>query len=152
MSTNGHKSNLPAFRTGAPKGNQNATSHGIYATTGNSLKLRHRRVKRLVDKAYMECPWLQRSDLPTVRSWAETVVLKAVCFAVLQQSNVYRVDLVSGDVMGKRLLLDWSRLSSLELAYAKELGFTPAARASLGLDIAKGKFFKERLAEHGDYD
>ena len=103
-----------------------------------------------MDKAYVECPWLQASDLPTVRSWAETVVLKAVCFAVLQQSNVYRVDRVTGDVLGKRLLMDWARLSSLELAYSKELGFSPASRASMGLDIAKGKFFKERLAEHGD--
>ena len=87
-------------------GNQNAAKEGIYATTGTALKLRHRRVRRLVDKAYRECSWLQSSDLPTVRSWAETVVLKAVCFAVLQQGNVYRVDLANGDVMGKRLLMD----------------------------------------------
>ena len=88
-------------------GNQNASKAGIYATTGNSLKLRHRRVKRLVDKAFGECTWLQSSDLPTVRSWAETVVLKAVCFAVLQHSNVYRVDMATGDLLGKRLLMDW---------------------------------------------
>ena len=54
------------------------------------------------------------------------MALKAVCFAVLQQSNVYRVDLDTGDVLDKRLLLDWSRLSGLELSYSKELGFTPA--------------------------
>ena len=74
-------------------------------------------------------------------------MLKAVCFSVLQQTTVYRVDLASGDVAGKRLLQDWARLSSLELSYSKELGFTPAARYAMRLDSLQGDDLASRAAK-----
>ena len=113
------------------KGNQNAAQHGLYTRDKDALKLRARAVRRLVEKAYVQCPWLTATDRSTVQAWAETVKLKAVCFVALERSNPYLVK--DGDIVGRRLLTDYMRLGNLELSYAKELGLTPHARLSLGI-------------------
>ena len=121
---------------GGQPGNQNTVKHGLYTRDKNALKLRARAVRRLVAKAYDLCPWLTPTDWSTVQAWAETVKLKAVCFVALERTNPYRED--NGDLVGRRLLQDYMRLGSLELAFAKEIGLTPAARVSMGVDLAKG--------------
>jgi hypothetical protein len=75
------------------------------------------------------------------------VILEAVLFATLQQVGVNRADLATSDVAGKRLLHDWGRLSSLELAYSKELGFTPASRAAMRLDVLAGDDLAARASK-----
>lgn len=116
---------------GGQPGNANATRHGFYSHDKNTLQLRARAVRRLVNKAYEVAPWLSPTDMPTVRSWAELAKLKAAAFAVLEKVGPYRVD--GNDVSARRLLKEYMRLSALELSYARELGFTPAARVSLGV-------------------
>ena len=39
----------------------------------------------------------------------------------------------------KRLLSEYRGLLAMQLQYARELGLTPTARASLGVDVAKGQ-------------
>ena len=39
------------------------------------------------------------------------------------------------------------RLSNLELAYAKELGLGPQARVAIGVDVARGEYFRDLAAE-----
>ena len=124
--------------------NQNARSHGLYTQDRYALKLRARAVRRLVNKAYELCPWLTPTDRVTVQTWAEVVKLKSICFVALEKTGVYRAD--GDDLVGKKLLDEYRRLSQLELSYAKELGLTPVSRINLGVDVAKGRYFGD-LAE-----
>jgi len=133
---------------GGQPGNQNAARHGLYTRDKDALKLRARAVRRLVAKAYGLCPWLTPTDLPTVRAWAEVVKLKAVAFVALERANPYRLD--DGDLVGRRLLGDYRALATLELAYAKELGLTPASRVSLGVDLARGLDLASSMARGRD--
>lgn len=123
----------------APHGghrNQNATTNGLYSRDRYALKLRGRAVRRLVDKAYQVCPWLTPTDRPTVQGWAEVCKLKAIAFVALEKQGIYRVD--GDDLVGRRMLDDYRRLSQLELAYSRELGFTPVSRAALRVDALAG--------------
>jgi len=122
---------------GAPERNTNAVKHGFYAHTTSDLKLRARRVRRLVAKAYQTCPWLCDSDLTSVRAWGEVCILKAIAFNALDRVGIYRED-DNGDLVGRRLLGDYRSLAQLELAYGKELGFSPAARAAMRVDALQG--------------
>ncbi len=132
---------LVQFQTPASKarpGNSNALVHGLNSRNKVVLKLRSRAVFRLVRNLYGIAPWLTATDRSTVQSWAEVVKLKAAAFAALERDGPYRLT-PDGDTVGRRLLGEYARLAVLELAYAKELGLTPAARASLGVSVATGR-------------
>ena len=120
-------------------GNQNALDHGLYTRDKNALKLRARSVRRLVNKAYELCPWLTPTDRATVQTWAEVVKLKSICFVALEKTGVYRVD--GDDLVGRRLLDEYRRLSTLELRFAGELGLTPVSRVNLGVGAAMGQYY-----------
>ncbi len=127
------------------EGNQNARKSGFYSHSTNELSLRARSVRRLVNKAYACCPWLTEMDAPTVRAWAEVVKLKAIAFNALEGMGIYRVD--GDDIIGRRLLADYRQLSQTELAYAKELGFTPASRAAMRVDALTGDDLAARASK-----
>ena len=130
------KTDIEKRAPGGQPNNQSSAKHGLYTQDRNSLKLRARSVRRLVDKAYSLCPWLTPTDKPVVQSWAEAVKLKSICFVALEKLGMYRAE--DGDLTPRRLLNEYRLLSQLELAYAKELGLTPASRISMGVDLAKG--------------
>ena len=123
----------------ARPGNRNGLKHGLYTNDTNVLQLRARAVRRLVAKAYEVAPWLGPTDLPMVRKWAEVSKLGASMFAVLERLGPYRKD--GEDLIARRLLGEYRLLAQLELAYAQQLGLTPASRAALGVDVAKGRAF-----------
>ena len=122
-------------------GNGNALKHGVYALSKGALKLRARSVRRLVTQKYEECPWLMPTDRSTVRSWAEVVRLKAVAYTALETLGMYRVD--GKDVVGRRLLTDYMRLSNLELQYADALGFTVRGRYANHVHAGNGRGLAE---------
>ena len=134
-----------ALSPNARLGNQNAVQEGFYARDKYALKLRARAVRRLVENAYRVCPWLTDTDRPTVRAWAEVVKLKAIAFVALEKLGIYRVQ--DGDLVGRRMLDEYRRLSQLELAYARELGFTPSSRASMRVDVLEGDDLAARAAK-----
>ena len=126
-------------------GNRNTRKSGFCSHSTNELSLRARSVRRLVNKAYAVCPWLTETDAPTVRAWAEVVKLKAIAFNALERAGIYRVN--GDDIIGRRLLTDYRQLSQVELAYAKELGFTPASRAAMRLDVLTGDDLAARASK-----
>ncbi len=117
-------------------GNQSAVKEGFYTRDRYALKLRARAVRRMVNNAYRICHWLTATDRPTVQGWAETVKLKAIAFVALEKQGIYRLQ--GDDLVGRRMLDEYRRLAQLELAYAKELGFTPASRAAMRIDVLQG--------------
>jgi hypothetical protein len=92
----------------------------------NGLKLRDRKVQRLVRAMRLAMPWLEPSDIPACRSWAQLEILSDRAFAILNS-----VGLVNRSGEPLRLLTDFRQLRLAQLAYERELGMTPASRQAL---------------------
>lgn len=90
------------------------------------MKLRHRRIRRLVEKMRVTMIWLEPSDLPAARAWAELEILGANVFAELAANGV-----TNPQGEPRRLLTELRQLRQAQLAYARELGMTPAARMAI---------------------
>jgi hypothetical protein len=101
---------------------------GLYVKAPAGLKLRHRKVRRLVTKMRAVMDWLEPSDEPTCRAWAELELLSARAFAELEANGLTNA---AGEP--RRLLGEYRQLRQAQLAYERELGMTPLARASLGV-------------------
>ena len=63
---------------------------GLYVKSPNGLRLRSRRVRRLVRKMQLVMPWLQPSDEPTARAWAELEILGSRMFVELDTAGFLR--------------------------------------------------------------
>jgi len=99
---------------------------GLYARSESGLRIRSERVRRIVSRMKKEMPWLQPSDTPAMKSWAELEVLSATVFAWLLRMNV-----INTDGEPRRLLSEHRQLKMAQLAFARELGMTPAARMAI---------------------
>lgn len=99
---------------------------GLYVKAENGTRLRDRKVSRLVAKVRDAMPWLEDSDEPTLRGWCQLEVLGTAAFAELRARG-----LLNAQGEPKRLLTDLRQLRQTQLAYARELGLTPAARKAL---------------------
>ena len=99
---------------------------GLYVKSGDGLRLRHRRVRRLVQKMLTVMPWIEPSDIPSARAWAELEILGANVFAELIANGV-----TNREGEQRRLLTELRQLRQVQLAYARELGMTPAARMAI---------------------
>lgn len=120
-------------------------THGLFVRSARGLRLRSRRTQRLVTRMFAVMPWLQPSDEATARAWAGLEVISASLLAALEQGGLLRSgsEETSGDgsasAVPRRLLSEYRQFKQTQLAYAKELGMTPAARASLGLTVSAGR-------------
>lgn len=114
------------------KGNTNALQHGLYAQTKDALKLRARRVRRRVANAYGKYPWLQATDMPSVRSWAELDVMTSIMFTILETGGVTSGLTKDGDLQVRRILGEYRQYMQLKAKYEHDLGMSPAGRLSLG--------------------
>lgn len=99
---------------------------GLYLKSGDGLRLRHRKVRRLVEKMLAVMPWIERSDIPCARAWAELEILGANVFAELMANGVS-----NSEGEPRRLLTELRQLRQTQLAFARELGMTPAARVAM---------------------
>jgi hypothetical protein len=70
--------------------------------------------------------WLEPSDVPAARAWAEIEILAANVFAELTANGV-----MNAEGEPRRLLTELRQLRQVQLAYARELGMTPAARMAI---------------------
>jgi hypothetical protein len=61
---------------------------GLYLKSADGLRIRHRKVRRLVQKMRILMPWLEPSDIPCARAWAELELLGANVFAELITNGV----------------------------------------------------------------
>lgn len=103
-------------------------SHGLFVKAESGRRLRDRRVRRLVARVRASMTWLMDSDVPAVRAWSELEIIGASVFADLVMNGLTNSQ---GDP--RRLLGEYRMLRQTQLAYERELGMTPAARASLGV-------------------
>lgn len=99
---------------------------GLYARSPSALQVRAERVRRLVVRMRKTMPWLEPSDTPAARAWAELEILGAHAFAELEKNGLLNAN---GDP--RRLFTDLLRLRQVQVTYARELGMTPAARVAL---------------------
>ena len=99
---------------------------GLYVRAASGLRVRHRRVRRLVEKMRAEMPWLESSDLPACRAWAELEILGAYAF-----SELVGAGLLNAEGEPRRLLTDYRQLRQVQLSYERDLGMTPAARMAM---------------------
>lgn len=103
-------------------------SHGLFVKAESGRRLRDRRVRRLVARVRASMTWLMDSDVPAVRAWSELEIIGASVFADLVMNGLTNSQ---GDP--RRLLGEYRMLRQTQLAYERELGMTPAARAALGV-------------------
>jgi phage terminase small subunit len=87
---------------------------------------RQRRIGRFMRRLKAVAPWIVESDYPTAKAYCELEVLGVEAFTRLMRKGV------ENDKDEVRPLLDaWRRIRQTQLAYARELGLGPKARAEL---------------------
>ena len=101
-------------------------STGLYVRASVGLRLRDKKVERLARKVRSVLTWLEPSDYPAVRAWAELEYLAGQVYAALRAGSV-----VNAAGEGKRLLDDYRKLRLAQMVISRELGMTPAARMAL---------------------
>jgi phage terminase small subunit len=69
--------------------------------------------------------WLEESDLPVARAWAEMEVLASQTYAALRVMGV-----INKQGEARHLLDDYRKLRQTQIVLARELGLTPAARVA----------------------
>lgn len=111
-------------------GGGSGVKHGAYARVPSAMDIRGRKVARLVRRMRSVMPWLEDSDLPACRSWAELEIVGAALFAgIVKEGATYTDD--KGDVAARRLVDDHRKNRIAKLTYEHELGMTPVARMAL---------------------
>jgi hypothetical protein len=99
---------------------------GLYVRAQPGLKLRDKKVERLARKMSAVMPWLEPSDMPAARAWAELEYLAGQVYAALRAMGV-----LNKEGEGRRLLDDYRKLRQTQAVLARELGMTPAARIAI---------------------
>jgi hypothetical protein len=127
---------LVAFQTSNSQrrpGNKNAVKRSHLYAVKSGAHSENRRTSRLAAKVWDTLPWLVATDEPAVRAWAQAEILSTELYACLMNEG-----LVAADGRVSVLLGEWRRTKELQLRLERELGMTPASRASLGVDVARG--------------
>jgi len=101
-------------------------SSGLYVKHRNGLKVRDEKTRRLVRRMRNVMPWLEESDIPSCRAWAQLEILADQAFSVLRAMG-----LVNGQGEPRRLLTDYRQIRTAQLGFANALGMTPSARQAL---------------------
>jgi hypothetical protein len=101
-------------------------STGLYVRAQPGLKLRDKKVERLARKMRGVMPWLEPSDMPAARAWAELEYLAGQVYAALRGFGV-----LNREGEARRLLDDYRKLRQTQAVLARELGMTPAARMTI---------------------
>jgi hypothetical protein len=110
-------------------------STGLYVRAAAGFRLRDKKVERLARKVRASLPWLEPSDFPAVRAWAEFEYLCGQVYAVLRAASV-----VNGAGEAKRLLDDYRKLRLAQATIANSLGMTPASRMALKTSGTRAAF------------
>jgi hypothetical protein len=108
-----------------------ALTHGLYARTPSALEIRGRKVARLMRRLRVVAHWLEPSDESTARAYCELEILSAAIFARLSETGPTKLTTDGKDLEVRALVDSHRQMKQAQLAYAKELGLTPLARAAL---------------------
>jgi hypothetical protein len=105
-----------------------AMTHGFYARSQSALEIRGRKVARLMRRLRVVAPWLEPSDESTARAYCELEFVGAHILAAVAKMGGPIMPPTEG--LGPRRAKAGGRASDklAQLAYARALGLTPAAR------------------------
>ena len=87
-------------------------------------------------------PWLQLSDRPAVKAWAQLEILADEAYSILRKSGLLNAQ---GEPL--RLLTDFRQLRQAQLQFSNALGLTPSARSSIKLNGSGQPFDVGDLSE-----
>jgi phage terminase small subunit len=107
-----------------------ALTHGLYARSPGALEIRGRKVARLMRRLRVVAPWIEPSDESTARAYCELEIMGAQIFAALSKMGdaVVRTSKDGKDLEVRKLVDAHRTMKLAQLAYARELGLTPASR------------------------
>ncbi len=105
------------------------------ALVGHRIGTRNPTVRRLVVGLFTECPWLSRADLPAAVRWGVLSEKFRRLAAVLDRLPDGGVITVQGDP--RKALGELRALSGEITRLEQALGITAAARAALGVNVAR---------------
>jgi Phage terminase, small subunit len=110
-----------------------ALTHGLYARSPGALEIRGRKVARLMRRLRVVAPWIEPSDESTARAYCELEIMGAQIFAALSKMGdaVVRNSKDGKDLEVRKLVDSHRTMKLAQLAYARELGLTPAARMAI---------------------
>jgi len=114
--------------------------HGLYARSPSALEIRGRKVARLMRRLRVVAPWLEPSDESTARAYCELEILSAAIFARLSETGPTKLTIDGRDLEVRRLVDAHRQMKQAQLAYARELGLTPLARAQLKVAGSRSAF------------
>ncbi len=125
---NSHKENSAPVPTECPASaaRPKHAKTGIYVKAAPGLRLRDKKVERLARKMRDVMEWLQPSDMPAARAWAELEYLAGQVYAALRSYGA-----INPRGEARRLLDDYRKLRLAQAIFARELGMTPAARMAI---------------------
>jgi hypothetical protein len=111
-------------------------------TKSEAVKRRTRGVVALMQRMRTIAPWLQDSDLPVLRGFAELEYLARRVFTLLREEG-----LLNDKRDAKRLLSEYRSLRTAQAGIAAQLGLTPVARRELTSKQADGFDFAIEMTE-----
>jgi len=114
--------------------------HGLYAGSKSALEVRARKIARLMRRLRVVAPWLEPSDESTARAYCELEILSAAIFARLSETGPTKLTADGRDLEVRRLVDAHRQMKQVALAYARELGLTPLARAALKVAGSRSAF------------
>jgi hypothetical protein len=109
---------------------------GLYVRSQRGIQLRDEKVRRLLRKLRVECPWLSTADMPLARRFCELEVIVSQVYGAMHKfmkadefGLFYRN--TQGDLIPRGMVDMHRRLCQTQAALATQLGLTPAARMSI---------------------
>jgi hypothetical protein len=113
-------------------------------TKSEAVRRRTRGVNAMMLRLRTFAPWLQDSDLPVLRGFAELEYLARRVFTLLREEG-----LLNDKRDARKLLSEYRSLRTAQAALASQLGLTPVARKALVSGGKEGGFdLLNAIAEH----
>jgi phage terminase small subunit len=101
------------------------TDRWFYSRSARAVKLRSRRVRPMVKRIRDACPWIENSDLPTLRGYCDLELIGAALMADILENGVLQ------EGVPRPIIDAVMRVRRTQLGYASALGLSPAARQSI---------------------
>lgn len=114
------------FRFNGKGSNHMRRATGLYVRSPKGLARRAALAQSIVLRMRKRMPWLELSDLPVARQWADLEVLRNAIVTVLEQDGV-----MNKAGVPHRLLTELRWITNSQLSYSRDLGMTPASRAEI---------------------
>jgi hypothetical protein len=116
-------------------------THGAYRARSGIRRADRKTINRLEQAIAAALPWAQQSDAFAIRELAKLLLRAERVDGYLSRTGELTAE---GDA--KRLTIERRNLSQTIMAWCRELGLTPSARAALGVNVGRGRLLEYDLA------